>query len=61
MSTLPESLGEAVELFAASDLMRETLGEHIHACLLYTSAFRKRRRAQNVFLLVTSLFFYAWG
>ena len=26
MSTLPESLGEAVELFAASDLMRETLG-----------------------------------
>ncbi len=34
MSTLPESLGEAVELFAASDLMRETLGEHIHAYLV---------------------------
>ncbi len=27
----------------------------------YYVAFRKRRRAQNVFLLVTSLFFYAWG
>ena len=34
MDTLPESLGEAVELFAASDLMRETLGEHIHAYLV---------------------------
>ena len=34
MSTLPESLGEAVELSAASDLMRETLGEHIHAYLV---------------------------
>ena len=32
--TLPESLGEAVELFAASDLMRETLGEHIHSYLV---------------------------
>ena len=32
--TLPESLGEAVELFATSDLMRETLGEHIHSYLV---------------------------
>ena len=34
IKTLPESLGEAVELFAASDLMRETLGEHIHSYLV---------------------------
>ncbi len=32
--TLPETLGEAVELFAESDLMRETLGEHIHSYLV---------------------------
>ena len=32
--TLPESLGEAVELFAGSTLMRETLGEHIHGYLV---------------------------
>ena len=32
--TLPDSLGEAVELFAKSDLMRETLGEHIHSYLV---------------------------
>ena len=34
MSTLPESLGEAVEIFAKSELMRETLGEHIHSYLV---------------------------
>ena len=32
--TLPESLGEAIELFAASDLMRATLGDHIHGYLV---------------------------
>lgn len=31
---LPESLGEAIELFADSELMRETLGEHIHGYLV---------------------------
>lgn len=30
---LPEDLGEAVELFAQSDLMKEVLGEHIHGYL----------------------------
>lgn len=34
IETLPESLGEAVELFAGSELMRETLGEHIHSYLV---------------------------
>ncbi len=34
IETLPESLGEAVERFAASRLMRETLGEHIHDYLV---------------------------
>lgn len=34
IQTLPESLGEAAELFAASTLMRETLGEHIHSYLV---------------------------
>ena len=33
---LPESLGEAVERFAESKLMRETLGEHIHDYLVRT-------------------------
>ena len=32
--TLPESLGEAVELFARSELMREVLGDHIHGYLV---------------------------
>ena len=32
--TLPESLGEAVELFAESELMRATLGDHIHSYLV---------------------------
>lgn len=34
--TLPESLGEAVETFARSELMRETLGDHIHKFLVDT-------------------------
>ena len=34
IATLPESLGEAVELFAGSALMREVLGEHIHGYLV---------------------------
>ena len=34
MQTLPDTLGEAVELFAESELMRETLGEHIHSYLV---------------------------
>ncbi len=33
-STLPENLGEAVELFAESDLMRQILGDHIHSYLV---------------------------
>ena len=36
IETLPESLGEAVERFAGSKLMRETLGEHIHDYLVRT-------------------------
>ena len=35
-SVLPESLGEAVELFAESDLMKEVLGDHIHSFLVET-------------------------
>ena len=31
---LPRNLGEAVELFAQSDLMKRTLGEHIHSYLV---------------------------
>lgn len=34
IAVLPESLGEAVELFAESGLMREVLGEHIHSFLV---------------------------
>ncbi len=34
MQLLPETLGEAVEAFADSELMHETLGEHIHSYLL---------------------------
>ncbi len=40
--TLPETLGEAVELLAQSELMRETLGEHIHGYLV-----REKRRVWN--------------
>ena len=31
IKTLPKDLGEAIELFEHSELMREVLGEHIHA------------------------------
>ena len=31
---LPDNLGEAVELFAESELMKEVLGEHIHSFLV---------------------------
>ena len=34
IGTLPESLGEAVEIFAESELMRETLGDHIHSYIV---------------------------
>ena len=34
IATLPETLGEAVELFAGSALMKEVLGEHIHSYLV---------------------------
>ena len=34
IGTLPESLGEAVEVFAESGLMRETLGDHIHSYIV---------------------------
>ena len=34
IQSLPGNLGEAVELFAESELMRETLGEHIHSYLV---------------------------
>ncbi|MDO4501626.1 MAG: glutamine synthetase family protein [Coriobacteriia bacterium] len=34
LQTLPDSLGEAVELFANSEFMRETLGDHIHSYLV---------------------------
>lgn len=31
--TLPQTLGEAIELFEGSELMRKTLGDHIHSYL----------------------------
>ncbi|MBQ6455023.1 MAG: glutamine synthetase [Eggerthellaceae bacterium] len=34
IGVLPETLGEAVEIFAESELMREVLGEHIHDFLV---------------------------
>ena len=33
-SVLPATLGEAVDLFAESELMREVLGDHIHGYLV---------------------------
>ncbi len=38
--TLPGSLGDAIELFAGSELMKEVLGEHIH------SFYTKNKRAE---------------
>ncbi len=34
IETLPDTLGEAVERFAESDLMKEVLGDHIHSFLV---------------------------
>ena len=31
INLLPGSLGDAIELFANSELMKEVLGEHIHS------------------------------
>lgn len=36
IEALPDTLGEAVEVFAKSELMREVLGEHIHDFLVET-------------------------
>lgn len=36
VAVLPESLGEAVELFEESELMKEVLGDHIHTFLVDT-------------------------
>ena len=36
LPTLPVNLGEAVDLFEKSDLMREVLGDHIHSYLVQT-------------------------
>ncbi len=41
---LPDTLGEAVELFANSELMKEALGEHIHTFLV-----EKKREEWNEF------------
>ena len=41
---LPDTLGEAVELFARSELMKEALGEHIHTFLV-----EKKREEWNEF------------
>jgi glutamine synthetase len=34
LGVLPSSLGEAIERFEGSNLMRETLGEHVHETLI---------------------------
>ena len=34
IETLPDTLGEAVERFARSELMKEVLGDHIHSFLV---------------------------
>lgn len=50
ISTLPESLGEAVELFAKSDFAREVLGEDLHGFL----ARAKRREWYDYLAHVSS-------
>ena len=49
METLPTNLGEAVELFASSELMKKTLGDHIHSYLVE----RKRKEWADYSLQVT--------
>jgi glutamine synthetase len=34
VAQLPQTLGEAIEAFAKSDLMKQVLGEHIHSFLI---------------------------
>ena len=48
MSMLPMNLGEAVELFARSQLMRDTLGEHIHSFLVDTKRSEWMRYQRHV-------------
>jgi len=48
LAMLPTNLGEAVELFAASDLMREVLGEHIHSYLVETKRAEWMEYLQHV-------------
>ena len=48
MSMLPMNLGEAVELFAHSQLMRDTLGEHIHSFLVDTKRSEWMRYQRHV-------------
>ena len=40
---LPDNLGKAIDLFEKSELMKETLGEHIHGFLVE----EKRREWQE--------------
>ena len=49
VGTLPETLGEAVELFAGSRLMREVMGEDIHDYLVRA----KRRSWEEYQAIVT--------
>lgn len=46
IDTLPDNLGDALELFASSQLMREVLGEHIHDYLV-TAKRREWKAYQN--------------
>ncbi len=34
LKVLPSSLGDAIEQFEASELMKETLGEHVHSTIV---------------------------
>ncbi len=49
VETLPRTLGEAVEAFAGSSLMREALGDHVHEYLVGT----KRKDWQSYQQIVT--------
>jgi glutamine synthetase len=48
VGSLPHNLGEAVELFAESELMKETLGEHIHSYLVRAKRAEWREYQQQV-------------